>query len=79
MTNEYWPFFVLVAFAAVVYAVTIIWTEYVSPDMEIGSSEEAETIEKLLVIKAAQILAASRQIERTHEEEKKLHLASSAK
>ncbi len=76
--NEYWPFFVLVAFAAVVYAVTIIWTEYVSPDMEIESSE-AETIEKLLVIKAAQILAASRQIERTHEEEKKLHLASSAK
>jgi hypothetical protein len=77
--NEYWPFFVLVAFAAVVYVVTIIWTEYVSPDMEIESSEEAETIEKLLVIKAAQILAASRQIERTHEEEKKLHLASSAK
>ena len=45
MTNEYWPFFVLAAFAAVVYAVTIIWTEYVSPDMEIESSE-AETIEK---------------------------------
>ena len=77
--NEYWPFLVLIAFAAVVYTVTIIWTEYVSPDAEIESSGEAETIEKLLVIKAAQILAASRQIERTHEEEKKLHLASSAK
>jgi undecaprenyl pyrophosphate phosphatase UppP len=77
--NEYWPFLVLVSFAIVLYAVTLIWTEYVSPEAGTESPEEAETIEKLLVIKAAQILAASRQIERAHEEEKKLQLASSGR
>lgn len=78
--SEYWPFIVLIAFAVVVYFGTIIWTEYLFPEKEKESSEDLDEIDQRVVIKAAQLVAASLQIEKAHEkEEKRLQLAGSAR
>jgi hypothetical protein len=57
--SEYGTFIVLFAFVGVVYLATIIWTEKLFPERELDVPEE---FEKLVLIKAAQIIAASRQM-----------------
>jgi len=78
--NEYWPFIVLAAFGLLLYAGTIFWTKYISPDRKEETEEMSAEARRIMVIKVAQFLAAANQLELNAEKEKedlkKLHLAT---